>query len=156
MDENGTIGIADTEGFQSVNQEQGLSKTSFSGEQSSSGDDRLGIRHWPRLFEYLENHFSFSASLLSIIGYVIIAAFGAMSTLGQYLGYILFLCVIVFIYNLDKKDRKWLYFFMAVTIVLIGFVCIQNWYSLTSLYHTLNKPFEVNVSSPNTVPEVSN
>ena len=143
MENNGTKGILSTEGFQSVNQETGSTNTQFYNEKTESGDDHLGIRHWPRLFQYLEEHFSFSASLLSIVGYVIIAAFGSMQNLGQYLGYIIFLCGILFVYNFDRKDKRWIYFFIATTFLLIGIIVFQNWHIISSNYRLVNKPFQI-------------
>lgn len=151
MEENGTKGILSTEGFQPVNQEQSSAQTTFYNDENKSSEDRLGIRHWPRLFQYLEEHFAFSASLLAIIGYVIIAAFGSMENLGQYLGYIVFLCGILFVYNFEKKEKRWLYFFIITTSILIGLAVFQNWNLIATAYRTLNGPFQVDSKTNSTV-----
>lgn len=147
MDENGTKGIHDTSNFQPIDQTGGFTQTSFSNDEYPiSGEDRLGFRHLPKLFQYLEEHFLFSALLLSIIGYVVIAAFGSIKTLGQYLGYIIFLCITMSIYNIDKKNQRLIYFLLISIFILLAIIIMQNWDFITSLYHTYNKPFEVNIS----------
>lgn len=146
MDEQATRGISDTRGFQSITQEADKVGTTFSTQEDSVMPDRLGIRYWPKLFQYLEEHFSFSASILSITGYVIIAAFGSMQTLGQYLGYILFLGGILFVYNFNKKNIRWLYFFMIATFLLIGILLFQNWSYIHQKYRSINKPFGIGVN----------
>lgn len=150
MDEQKTKGISDIGGFQSVNSGENSGGT-FYDKSVSEGNDRLGIKHWPSLFSYMESHSSFSAAVLSVIGYVIIAAFGSMETLGQYLGYIIFLSIIGFTYNFNKKGGKYLYLFIAVILLLIGFIVFQNWSKISSYYRTINKPFQVDVQ----VPEIS-
>lgn len=149
MEENGTKGIRNPdEGFQPVTQELGVDKTSRQNSLDMSGGDRLGIKHWPGLFKYLEDHFAFSASLLSIAGYVIIAAFGAIQTLGQYLAYILFLCGVAVVYNFDKieKNRKWLY--AAVVLIAILLVCVLffTWNYVVLSYHWFDNLFQMKLS----------
>ncbi len=134
--------------FQPLNQnEDDTSPDTEANTPKISVHDPLGVSHWPGFLKYLENNFAFSAALLSIIGYVVIAAFGAMASLGQYLGYILFVCGVVFVYNLNKRDKRWLYFFIIVCILLAGFIVIQNWSLIADIYHYLGRPFDVYIQA---------
>jgi hypothetical protein len=77
-----------------------------------------------------------------------------MENLGQYLGYIIFLCGILFAYNFDKKVKRWLYFFIATTSILIGLAMFQNRDLIASTYRALNGPFHVDISTSEAAPSV--
>lgn len=153
MDENTTRGVINsTQGFQSVNAGDSSKGTGFSDKPEGVESDRLGIKHWPRLFDYMESHAPFTAAVLSILGYIVIAAFGSMETLGQYLGYIIFLAIIGYIYNFNKKGGKYLYLLIALLLLMFGILVFQNWDTVSSYYKKVNKPFQIDTKVENIVP----
>lgn len=154
MDENTTKGVADiTQGFQSVNASDSSKGTGFSDKTVGVENDRLGIRHWPGLFDYMESHAPFTAAVLSILGYIVIAAFGSMETLGQYLGYIIFLAIIGYIYNFNKKEGKYFYLLIALLLLMFSILVFQNWDIVSSYYKKINKPFQIDNRVDNIVPD---
>lgn len=133
-----------TKGFQPITQQDGTGETIYT--SSNENNDRFGVRYLPTLFQYLEEHFSFASSFLSIVGYVIIASFGQMQSVGQYVGYIIFLGLILFAYSSDKKDKVWKYLFIAIFIILISFISFTYWTKIKELYHLINTMFSLKLS----------
>ncbi len=125
---------------------QGSSSSTSAG-ASVNSEDKFGVRHLPGLFQYLEGHFAFSAALLSIIGYVVIAAFGQMQALGQYFGYIIFLAVVLFVYTPEKREKKWKYLFIITLTALIVILCYIFWSDLVMLYRQMNIPFSLKIDN---------
>jgi type IV secretory pathway VirB2 component (pilin) len=145
--EDHTQGISNSnEKWQPINQSQSSTAPTSGGNSNESGD-RFGFSHLPRLFQYLEGHFAFSAALLSIIGYVVIAAFGQMQALGQYFGYIIFLAIVLFVYTPEKTEKRWKYLFIITAIILIGILCYTFWSDLVVLYRQMNIPFSLKINS---------
>lgn len=68
-------------------------------------NDRFGIQHIPPLLKSLEENLSFTAILISIIGYIIISSFGHMDSVAKYLGYIGFLFGTFILYKLIGRNR---------------------------------------------------
>jgi|CXWL01.1.fsa_nt_gi hypothetical protein len=140
----GTQG-ASTTGLEPIEQDAtgGQSTSTQGGEFQGSGPVSEALRNVPSLFQFLENNFSFFAVMLSVFGYVIIAAFGGMENLGQYLGYVVFLCCVFTIYSFKKwKNNGKTYLFSGVIILLVGLLCFQNWSLLSNGYTALSKYFE--------------
>ena len=145
MKNNLTQGASGGEGFEPIESESiqdlSTSKASF----GALGSDTWGIRHWPTFFQYLENRFAFSAALLSVAGYVIIAAAGQFDTLGKYVGYLLFLALILTSYNFYEKgiskDKKSL-ILISLAALLFAIVLYQNWKYMQNFYQNL-KPYFV-------------
>lgn len=86
----------------------------------------------PKILGHLEEHFPFTASLVVVIGYVVIAAAGSMENLGQYLGYLLF-CALTFLYYListrqkiDVEGNKRSKLIVVVALILLTIVLVQN------------------------------
>jgi hypothetical protein len=138
MDNGPTKGISGTGGWEPINPDSSGRPTT---EEVVTGGDTWGTRHWPKLFQYLEEHFAFSAAILAIVGYVVIAAFGEMRSIGQYIGYLVFLGIILFVYSGNKKDKKWMYaFFISLFILLIvGIYYLWPW--LLIGYNKINNYF---------------
>lgn len=136
MEDGGTKGISSTEGFKPLDQTFESQPTSSEGVPRSG--DPFGFQHVPTLMQYLEDHSAFTAVVLSIIGYVVIAAFGGIKTLGQYLGYIIFLSGACFVYFVDKQKTRWLYGFMLLTVILIIGIIVQNLSKITAVYRIFN------------------
>lgn len=87
----------------------------------------------PTVVKTLEEHFPFVASIVSLVGYIVISAFGHMDSLGKYIGYTLFLLFVYFLYRLSQLKNKTefnfsktnVFFIFGFIVLLIVFI-IQN------------------------------
>jgi hypothetical protein len=120
-----TKGVTDSKGFQPLDASNVKNETSTN-IPDSGGTDRLGFRFIPPLINYLQDNFLFTAILLSIVGYIVIASFGGMETLGQYFRYILFLCLAFVVYGIAKLHRIALSLLILAVVVLASIVTFQN------------------------------
>jgi len=102
MEDNTTKGVgAKTEGFIPV----GSGGDDSTNTVDYAGGDTYGLRYASTLVKTLEEHFGLTALVVSIIGYIVISAFGHMSSVGEYLGYILFLVTSVTLYRFSESDK---------------------------------------------------
>lgn len=143
-DNMSTTGINPSEGdFLDVAPKKQSQKTASQGNLNSSNTG-LGqaLDRVPLVINTLEDRFPFTALVLSIVGYVIIAALGEMNSVGKYLGYLFFLFMVLAVYEvlklfmkLTEKDTvkdtarlcKILIVVLAlITIVLVSYVVYSN------------------------------
>lgn len=100
--------------------------------------DPWGTRYWNGIFEKLEEKLPFTIVLLSLIGYVVISAFGQMDNLKKYGGYLVFLILLFIFYKSQAKkteqenklNYKYNWFFIAGFVVLLGILLLLiklNW-----------------------------
>ncbi|MFA5062202.1 MAG: hypothetical protein WC526_03580 [Patescibacteria group bacterium] len=114
--------------------------TSSEGKPDMGGPtgDPWGTRYWNGIFEKLEEKLPFTIVLLSLIGYVVISAFGQMNNLKKYGGYLLFLMLLFIFYKsqVKKNDRenkqnyRFNWFFIIGFIILFGILLLLiklNW-----------------------------
>lgn len=95
----------------------------------NGGGDMHGMRFVPVVIQSLEEHFSFSVLLVSVIGYIVIASFGQMNNLWQFFGYLFFLITLLFFYkyksletgNVIKKINRFLLigFSLLLSIIIL-------------------------------------
>ncbi|GMX57864.1 MAG: hypothetical protein YFSK_1940 [Candidatus Yanofskyibacterium parasiticum] len=97
------------------------------------GGDAHGLRYIPTLIKSLEDHFSFSVLLLSVIGYIVIAAFGQMNSLWKFFGYLFFLVTLLFFYKyksleirdvIKKINKFFLVSFFLLLLIIIFLLSI--------------------------------
>jgi len=100
--------------------------------------DPWGTRYWNGIFEKLEEKLPFTIVLLSLIGYVVISAFGQMDNLKKYGGYLLFLILLFIFYKSQvkqseqesKQNYKFNWFFIVGFVVLLAVLLLLaklNW-----------------------------
>lgn len=102
--------------------------------ETSQPNDRFGIQYISPLIKSLEENLSFTAILISIIGYIVISSFGHMDSIAKYFGYIGFLFGVFILYKLMGKNRIQIdidfkninRILLAVTVILIGFFWIEH------------------------------
>lgn len=138
----------------------GKTGTSGPGYQVS---DPIGLRNIPFILDYLETHFVFFGSLLSVIGYVVIAAFGSMENIGQYFGYIFFLFLVFIFYSINQKvsflkgmsSHKWVWVLSLFSFILLLIILVQNLHNIKSKYRAFNYPFifEIGTTTEIKMPE---
>lgn len=90
--------------------------------QKGKESDRLGFSHLPVLLRHLEDNATFSLTAFSLVGYVIIAAFGEMDSIGKYIGYLLIILFTISIYKFLQTDfdsKKSKIFFVPGGLVVI-------------------------------------
>ena len=131
----------------------------------TQGQDPWGVRNLPFLLEYLESRFTFFASLVSVVGYIIISAFGSMENIGQYFGYIFFLFLVYVFYittqrgGLFKITTKttWLWIFGILSLTFFVFILVQNISHIKSFYKIVNESFtlDMNLSTSTNITETS-
>lgn len=104
-----------------------------SGSVSTSGEDKYGLRHVPRVVEMLEDRFAFTAVLVSIIGYIVVASFGHLENFSSYLRYLIFLVMIFVLYkflHLQKIElrqaEKINKLALAVLIILAVIITVEH------------------------------
>lgn len=132
MDTNQTTGV-------DTNPDSFISIDSNSKEKTQSvsdygGGDNHGLRYVPTLIKSLEEHLSFTALLVSVIGYILISTFGKMDSIEKYFGYIAFLFSSFFFYkflNSNIKITFWNKFFMYGFFTLLIIFLLK--------FHTLIK-----------------
>ncbi len=140
MDDYGTKEISN-EGFVPISSDKRNPDVTVPFSDSQGGDQH-GIRYVPTIIDFLEKRFTFSAALISIIGYVIIAAFGEIRSLGQYVGYAFFLGAVFLIYRGTELEK--LKICITILIVfLIGLVVFLTWDHLAIGYHYVNQLFSL-------------
>jgi len=103
---------------------------SFRKSTSSNWSDMMKVA--PAFLVKLEENLAFTATLLSIVGYVVIAAFGQMDSLKKYFQYLLFLLFTFCIYKALKTEYfpKWykkikinkilLFFLIVFFLIIVG------------------------------------
>jgi hypothetical protein len=126
MDNNNQTKGVDTnsQGFISVDSN---SKTETKSSEFLGGDNH-GLRYIPTLIKSLEDHFSFTALLVSVVGYILISTFGKMDSVEKYFGYIIFLIFSFFLYkflNSNMKITFWNKFFMYGFFILIILILLK-------------------------------
>lgn len=99
------------------------------------------IKYGPKFLKELETNFAFTAALISIIGYIVIAAFGQMNSEKKYFGYLFFLLIIFIFYRLLKKifiikHQTWL------IILLIVIITCQNFKLFSLLFSKVVELFK--------------
>lgn len=122
---------------QGINSEDVFNVTRGS-EDKIAGADPHGFRNLPGLLDYLRDNFHFSGLVFGLCGYILIATFGSMQSLGQYLGYILFLVVSIVVYLLVTKKITLKYksqgILITIVIFLSAIIFYQNFHKIMSLY----------------------
>lgn len=135
MENNYTEDIATSSGFVPISSdakkeaEKGTSGTDY------AGGDMHGLRYVPTLINSLEEHFSFTALMASVVGYIIIAACGQMNDVGKYFGYVFFVfSSFVFYKYLNSKEGLgiWRHIFIVI-LFIIGFLLFLLWLSIIYL-----------------------
>ncbi len=141
----------------SVNQEGGTksgggtSSDDWTSRKGLGGGDNYGIQYVPSLLAHLEEKLPFTTMLVSLVGYIIISAFGQMSSLKRYLGYLGFLVLVYAFYKAQLPTTK--IAFSAITkkinsFFIVGFftllavlviAVVFNWGSLLSFLHPTSK-----------------
>lgn len=137
MDTNKTTGV-------DTNQDDFISIDSNSKEKTQlldfpGGGDNYGFRHIPILIKFLEEHLSFTALLVSVIGYILISTFGKMDSIEKYFGYIIFLIFAFFFYkflNSSFKITFWNKFFMYGFFIFI-IIFLLKYYTTIKFYISL-------------------
>jgi len=139
MEDNSTKGVdIESGGFIST-------ESNKKGETPSEfpGGDVHGFRYVPTLIKSLEDHFPFTALIVSIGGYIVISSFGGMSSIGEYLGYISFLFISFIFYKYlqsEERNNKWNIFFgigclmFFVLLISINFNTINIWLNNLNLF----------------------
>jgi len=97
-------------------------------------NDKFGIQYISPLLKSLEENLSFTAILISIIGYIVISSFGHMDSIAKYLGYIGFLFGTFILYKLIGRNRLKIEFdfknvnkvLFIVTTILVVFLMIEH------------------------------
>ncbi len=97
-------------------------------------NDRFGLRYISPLIKSLEENLSFTAILISIIGYIVISSFGHMDSVAKYLGYVGFLFGTFILYKLIGKNRIQIEIdfknvnkvLFIVTITLVIFLLVEH------------------------------
>lgn len=74
-----------------------------------------------RVLEIIEQKFSIIVSLISVIGYIIISAFGKMNSVKKYFGYLLFLIISFGFYKLGKLKITMTNWILVVIIICLLF-----------------------------------
>jgi hypothetical protein len=121
-----TQGIEGEGGFQSVNSGgAGVNYKTTSGEGlNTPGADQYGVRYLPSILGYLEDHSLFTGTILAFVGYVLIASFGQMKSIGQYLGYVCFASFLALLLFFNRKRlniEKINWPVMVLLILVFGF-----------------------------------
>ena len=98
------------------------------------------MRETPVMLKRLENNLPFTSLLLSIIGYIVIAATGNLNSPGQYFGFIIFLSIIFIAYKCQTNGFKVKYekrevIYLVIIVMLIIILLIQN-------YNTVDQSFK--------------
>lgn len=103
-----------------------LETVSLTGDSLVNDEGNYGwVKHVPKLFETLEDRFPFTAVLVGIIGYIVIASFGHLEDFGSYLRYSVFLVVAFVLYKilyLQKIELRQIEKINKAT--LIGFIIL--------------------------------
>lgn len=145
---------SDTKGVGVSNSGFISTKTSSGGETSNTQpfstneNDKYGIGQVPGLLKHLQGSFSFSAVLLSLVGYIVIAAFGQMNSIGKYIAYIGFILMLIIFYkssetiNAGKKNFG-KYALIIGLIAAVLFILISNFSFFQKVYSTINTYFVV-------------
>ncbi len=134
MDTNQTTGVdTNPDSFISIDSSN---KEKTQSVDFSGGGDSHGLRYVPTLIKSLEEHLSFTALLVSVIGYILISAFGKMDSIEKYFGYIAFLFFSFFFYKFLKTNIKitfWNKFFMCGFFILL-IIFLLKFYTTIKLY----------------------
>lgn len=124
-----TKGISDTSGFKPVFSSE--KNPTLSKEEDAPQGQMKYLRDVPQVLQTLEERFPFTAIIISVVGYITIAAFGQMNSLGKYGGYILFLIFTFGIYkNLywkkvsDTEEKKSFYKIGFWIVSVITLICL--------------------------------
>lgn len=81
----------------------------------------------PLALKAIEDKFGISITIIAIVGYIIIAAFGKMDSMKKYLGYIFFLAICLSIYKLTTtKMSKLIYSLIVAIFVLVTFILSEH------------------------------
>jgi hypothetical protein len=127
-----TKGVINKQGF--ISKESGEDDAT---QAPQMGNDPHGFGQVPGLIKALEEHLSFTILLVNVVGYVVIASFGGMNSLGQYLGYILFLSLSFVFYKILYSNIKLKNSTLILTLILIvavSIIIIQNFHFLEILF----------------------
>jgi amino acid transporter len=146
--------------------DKGTQSTSSSPPEVTKYD---AIKYIPGVLGYLESKFSFTAILLSLIGYIVIAAFGQMNSVGKYFAYILFLLVLFSFYKYSEREEDFnseakrkvsiSYFLLIGFIVFFCYAVYMNFDKIKGAYISLNTYFikeDTNDKKPVTSPTLDN
>ncbi len=93
------------------------------GVSSSSNPVEKTAQYLPLALKAIEENFAVSFSLIAVVGYIVIAAFGKMDTLKKYIGYLLFLTLSVCVYKLATTKVPKLTWVLIIAVgLLMGFI----------------------------------
>lgn len=105
--------------------DQGTSLTANSGTVSAKVED--AARYLPAALKSIEDNFPVSFVVLCVAGYILIAAFGKMDTLGKFIGYIVFLLFAAFGYKLViSKLNPWIWMLLSLLLTSLIIITLQN------------------------------
>lgn len=150
MENSGTRDIS-KEGFVPITSNTGKPTTVSEYPDTNLGGDQHGIRYIPSIIDFLEKRFAFSAALISVIGYVIIAAFGEIQSMGQYLGYAIFLGIVLLVYKSNEMKKLHLVLSVVSVLLLIAIV-ILTWDKLVEVYSYINHIFAMKIAPAEVTP----
>ncbi|HUS60289.1 MAG TPA: hypothetical protein VMX76_02825 [Nevskiaceae bacterium] len=128
---NATKGAEVTEKDTELIQQAEVSSLDKVAEDKTTSGKGLGdIRLWAGLYKGMVENLQFTVLLVAVIGYIVVASFGEMKTIDQFLRYIVFLTIAFFLYKfvglkdlnfkVDISKRSW--FFIVTYLSLIALV----------------------------------
>lgn len=135
MENSYTEDIATSRGFVPISSDTNQEVSKETSGTDYSGGDMHGLRYVPTLIKSLEEHFSFTALMASVIGYIVIAACGQMNDAGKYFGYVFFVFSSFVFYkqlNTGEKLSRWTYFLIGI-VFIIGSLFFLLWLSIVYL-----------------------
>lgn len=113
----------------------------FSDSKTTGSPIADAMNNTPQLLKKLQENLPFTMMIISVIGYVVIAAFGQMDTFKKYIGYCIFLTLILSTYflfenNLFKKIKinKVMLFLFLITITVI---ITQNFQHVITFFNVI-------------------
>jgi len=132
FDQYKTTQAVNTEGFISVSPDKEKPTQSDEEKENSSSTKNKWVEPIPKAVKALEEHSAFTGSMVALIGYIIIAAWGRMTNYADFVRYIVFLGLIFILYRALKvrlqdfvlRRRDWI--LLIICILLILFIFIEN------------------------------
>lgn len=107
--------------------------------KGTTGENNIPWSWVPNFVGKLEERFAFSATIIALIGYIVIASFGEMKTFGQYFGYIFFLILIYLFYFFVNKQFTKSAVITALAIIVFSQAVFLIFTYQTSIYNLFNK-----------------
>jgi len=113
-------------------------KTDENSESVQSREDRYGIYGIPKAVKALEEHSAFTGSIIALIGYIVIAAFGRMTNFADFERYVLFLFLVFILYRALKirlqdfvmKKKDWI--LLGICVILLIILLYNNFHEVVA------------------------